>query len=633
MSRPSIVRRSTTSPSADAMREVDAGPERLVQAVLRPGLRQRLELAVGRRPPDVVEVALDGPQLGDVEREQPFPAERLQGVGVEAAQRDPGDVVGIGRRPAERRREPAERPAVDDGVGQHGPGHSVQHLGARRWVEAVARDRGGLQGAETQPVRQRLQLAGLRVGHSRQPAHFHHARFGPVPSLSGLDGAASTVEGAIGHPGGVLHDGVGDGGEQPVELLSARVPVQEVDAADRAGAQRGPLELGGPHDRGLERRSPAAQLQADRLHRASTVVVATLGPRHRPADRGPGCPLPCSCASRPALRVRQGGRRRARRGTARPRLGPGLLRRDGPHPGRSGPRRDRRGRPHRLPGHPRPPSRHAAPQGARRHPGRPRRPDPSCGPRRPRDRADRPRRLEPLPLRAGTLGGADRHRRAHPRPGGRQEPRPRRHRHRPPTSTARCWRSCGPTGALSDATRRQLARAAFAHTAAYDAAIVGWLDAMDPPPDGLPPTLHLALERAQELRYGENPHQHGARYRAMAAPPAAGRRGGTAPSSTAARSSPTSTSTTPRRRGGWCTPWATGPRPSSSSTPTPAAAAVADDLETAYANAHAADPVSAFGGIVAVNRPARARRSPPRWRRCSPRSWWHRATNRPRSRR
>jgi len=64
-------------------------------------------------------------------------------------------------------------------------------------------------------------------------------------------------------------------------------------------------------------------------------------------------------------------------------------------------------------------------------------------------------------------------------------------------------------GALSDETRRRLARAAFAHTAAYDAAIVRWLD------DGelLAPTIHLTLERAEVLRYGENPHQHGARYR------------------------------------------------------------------------------------------------------------------------
>ena len=75
-------------------------------------------------------------------------------------------------------------------------------------------------------------------------------------------------------------------------------------------------------------------------------------------------------------------------------------------------------------------------------------------------------------------------------------------------------------GSLSDATRHDLARAAFAHTAAYDAAIVAWLDGGGaigeaPATDeaGLPPTLHLSLERVNILRYGENPHQHGARYR------------------------------------------------------------------------------------------------------------------------
>jgi phosphoribosylaminoimidazolecarboxamide formyltransferase/IMP cyclohydrolase len=83
--------------------------------------------------------------------------------------------------------------------------------------------------------------------------------------------------------------------------------------------------------------------------------------------------------------------------------------------------------------------------------------------------------------------------------------------------------------ALDEDLRLYLARKAFAHTAAYDASIVSWLDdvadsrASTEAPAGhdradehqrrLPPTLHLSLELAQPLRYGENPHQSGARYR------------------------------------------------------------------------------------------------------------------------
>src|SRR5664280_1346782 len=67
-------------------------------------------------------------------------------------------------------------------------------------------------------------------------------------------------------------------------------------------------------------------------------------------------------------------------------------------------------------------------------------------------------------------------------------------------------------GSLSDPTRRRLARDAFAYTAAYDGAIVGWFD-QGADTAMLPPTIHLTLERAGSLRYGENPHQQGARYR------------------------------------------------------------------------------------------------------------------------
>ena len=69
-------------------------------------------------------------------------------------------------------------------------------------------------------------------------------------------------------------------------------------------------------------------------------------------------------------------------------------------------------------------------------------------------------------------------------------------------------------GRLSGTTRRDLARRAFAHTAAYEAAIAGWFDAEggSDEPD-LPAMIRLELERAETLRYGENPHQQGARYR------------------------------------------------------------------------------------------------------------------------
>ncbi len=80
-------------------------------------------------------------------------------------------------------------------------------------------------------------------------------------------------------------------------------------------------------------------------------------------------------------------------------------------------------------------------------------------------------------------------------------------------------------GTLAPATRHALARAAFAHCAAYDAAIVAWFDQgavmgeVSESEVTLPATLHLTLERAATLRYGENPHQVGARYRRVGGDP------------------------------------------------------------------------------------------------------------------
>ncbi len=79
-------------------------------------------------------------------------------------------------------------------------------------------------------------------------------------------------------------------------------------------------------------------------------------------------------------------------------------------------------------------------------------------------------------------------------------------------------------GALSLETRQRLARDAFAHTAAYDRAITEWFGqgvadaARDRSPGALadaalPEIIHSELEKVQDLRYGENPHQNAARYR------------------------------------------------------------------------------------------------------------------------
>jgi phosphoribosylaminoimidazolecarboxamide formyltransferase / IMP cyclohydrolase len=171
-------------------------------------------------------------------------------------------------------------------------------------------------------------------------------------------------------------------------------------------------------------------------------------------------------------------------------------------------------------------------------------------------------------------------------------------------------------GSLSAATRRRLARAAFAHTAAYDAAIVAWLDAGGPSPaaalDGaaadaaeeaalhaaLPPTLHLTLERAEVLRYGENPHQRGARYRVAGRESwwdAVEQHGG----------SPLSYLNLFDGDAAWrlvheLAADAGQPAVAIIKHANPCGAAVAVDLVSAYERALECDPVSAFGGVVAV---------------------------------
>ena len=119
---------------------------------------------------------------------------------------------------------------------------------------------------------------------------------------------------------------------------------------------------------------------------------------------------------------------------------------------------------------------------------------------------------------------------------------------------------------------------------------------------GLPARLELSLERALDLRYGENPHQAAALYLLPGADPAAGpfAAGATLPGQGAELQQP------PRRRRRPPAWRATcGARPaSSSSTPTHAVPPRPTTSIAAWEGALAGDPVSAFGGVVAVTRPS-----------------------------
>jgi phosphoribosylaminoimidazolecarboxamide formyltransferase/IMP cyclohydrolase len=67
-------------------------------------------------------------------------------------------------------------------------------------------------------------------------------------------------------------------------------------------------------------------------------------------------------------------------------------------------------------------------------------------------------------------------------------------------------------GGTSLELRKKLAAAAFAHTARYDAAIATWFGGYVEPEAHFPPSMFMGLSRKTELRYGENPHQKGAVY-------------------------------------------------------------------------------------------------------------------------
>jgi phosphoribosylaminoimidazolecarboxamide formyltransferase/IMP cyclohydrolase len=150
-------------------------------------------------------------------------------------------------------------------------------------------------------------------------------------------------------------------------------------------------------------------------------------------------------------------------------------------------------------------------------------------------------------------------------------------------------------GAVSDTLRRRLAGAAYARTAAYDAAIAGWLAAETG--DTLPERLAISAVRRQALRYGENPHQEAAFYVGGAARP------GVATAEQLQGKELSYNNLNDTDAAFELVAEFEGPAIAIIKHANPCGAAIAGSLAEAYAKALACDPVSAFGGIVAANRP------------------------------
>jgi phosphoribosylaminoimidazolecarboxamide formyltransferase / IMP cyclohydrolase len=146
---------------------------------------------------------------------------------------------------------------------------------------------------------------------------------------------------------------------------------------------------------------------------------------------------------------------------------------------------------------------------------------------------------------------------------------------------------------LSAETRRELATEAFSHTAAYEASIASWFADRET----FPPRLILSLEKDRDLSYGENPHQRAAYYSEVGA----------------------------RRHLLSRVDQVSGKELSFNNLgdldaaravlrefelpacvivkhANPCGVGVASDVEEAYVKAYGSDPVSAYGGVVAVNR-------------------------------
>lgn len=158
-------------------------------------------------------------------------------------------------------------------------------------------------------------------------------------------------------------------------------------------------------------------------------------------------------------------------------------------------------------------------------------------------------------------------------------------------------------GELSQATKWELAKKAFATTAAYDSAIAGTLERVAlngsfklEPPSSFPNTLRLEYQKAMDLRYGENPHQNAALYLDGSGLGIANGR--------QLQGKELSYNNIVDLQACWELALEfQQPAVAIIKHTNPAGAATGATLAEAYRKALECDPVSAFGGVIGVNQP------------------------------
>ncbi len=166
-------------------------------------------------------------------------------------------------------------------------------------------------------------------------------------------------------------------------------------------------------------------------------------------------------------------------------------------------------------------------------------------------------------------------------------------------------------GGFDQTTRQRLAGKAYAHTAAYDAAVANWFgeqtvlaeaetEAPEAATSGWSPYLGVALERAEVLRYGENPHQRAALYIQQGAEP------GIAQAEQLHGKAMSFNNYVDGDAAYRAAFDFEEPCVAIIKHANPCGIATGTDIAEAHAKAHACDPVSAYGGVIATNRPVTA---------------------------